>query len=163
MPARCFSESGYNELIKRANQDGVLTLAVGQREDLSDARLKQLLAARSTWFAAACMTSSSRSGGTRQAGGLRRSPVCPSASRNKRDFVPAQRTILSLREGGHLNEGPCSASPRLNRYEESVAALSAMSGVHIQTLEQSDLERSSRSHPDSSARPSALNGRRCVR
>src|SRR5262249_14232246 len=39
-----FSESGYAELIKRSNQDGVLTLTVGQREDLSDARLKQLLA-----------------------------------------------------------------------------------------------------------------------
>src|ERR1700742_820986 len=39
-----FSESGYTELIKRANEDGVLTLTVGQRADLSDVRLKQLLA-----------------------------------------------------------------------------------------------------------------------
>jgi len=39
-----FSESGYGELIRRAAQDGVLTLAVGQRDDLSDRRLKQLLA-----------------------------------------------------------------------------------------------------------------------
>src|SRR5689334_5141079 len=39
-----FSETGYTELIKRASQDGVLTLTVGQREDLSDKRLKQLLA-----------------------------------------------------------------------------------------------------------------------
>ena len=31
-------------LIKRAAQDGVLTLAVGQRDDLSDAHLKQLMA-----------------------------------------------------------------------------------------------------------------------
>src|SRR6201996_2985771 len=38
-----FSETGYTELIKRASQDGVLTLTVGQREDLSDKRLKQLL------------------------------------------------------------------------------------------------------------------------
>src|ERR1700761_7185917 len=39
-----FSESGYTELIKRASFDGVLTLTVGQRSDLSDVRLKQLLA-----------------------------------------------------------------------------------------------------------------------
>src|SRR6201989_363351 len=39
-----FSEIGYGELIKRASQDGVLTLTVGQREDLSNVRLKQLLA-----------------------------------------------------------------------------------------------------------------------
>src|SRR6267154_3413176 len=30
-----FSQAGYSTLIKRASQDGVLTLAVGQRDDLS--------------------------------------------------------------------------------------------------------------------------------
>src|SRR5262249_47748582 len=39
-----FSEIGYAELIKRAGEDGVLTLTVGQRGDLSDSQLKQLLA-----------------------------------------------------------------------------------------------------------------------
>ena len=35
MPARMFSQAGYSTLIKRASQDGVLTLTVGQRDDLS--------------------------------------------------------------------------------------------------------------------------------
>src|SRR6476646_4564968 len=39
-----FSQSGYLALIKRAGQDGVLTLTVGQRDDLSDQHLKDLLA-----------------------------------------------------------------------------------------------------------------------
>src|SRR5260370_7916897 len=39
-----FSQAGYSALIKRAGQDGVLTLAVGQREDLSEPHLKDLLA-----------------------------------------------------------------------------------------------------------------------
>src|ERR1700674_1519815 len=38
-----FSQSGYSTLIKRAGQDGVLTLAVGQRDDLSAVQLKDLL------------------------------------------------------------------------------------------------------------------------
>src|SRR5262249_8457721 len=38
------SERSYSELIRRSGQDGVLTLVVGQRADLSDARLKDLLA-----------------------------------------------------------------------------------------------------------------------
>src|SRR6202051_4555360 len=38
-----FSTSGYSTLIKRAGQDGVLTLAVGQRDDLSAEQLKDLL------------------------------------------------------------------------------------------------------------------------
>src|SRR5258708_9039532 len=38
-----FSQVGYSSLIKRAGQDGVLTLKIGQRDDLSDAQLKHLL------------------------------------------------------------------------------------------------------------------------
>src|SRR5580692_9852832 len=39
-----FSQAGYSALIQRANHDGVLTLAVGQRADLSAPQLKDLLA-----------------------------------------------------------------------------------------------------------------------
>src|SRR3984893_11341952 len=39
-----FSQAGYSALIKRAGHDGVLTLTVGQRDDLSAAQLKDLLA-----------------------------------------------------------------------------------------------------------------------
>jgi len=39
-----FSQTGYSTLIRRAGQDGVLTLTVGQRDDLSDPQLKDLLA-----------------------------------------------------------------------------------------------------------------------
>ena len=38
-----FSPSSYSEMIKRAAQDGVLTLKIGQRDDLSGENLKQLL------------------------------------------------------------------------------------------------------------------------
>src|SRR3981081_1953107 len=38
-----FSQGGYSDLIKRAGQDGVLTLAVGRREDLSSQQLRDLL------------------------------------------------------------------------------------------------------------------------
>src|ERR1700752_733359 len=38
-----FSATGYSSLIKRAGQDGMLTLAIGQRADLSDFHLKELL------------------------------------------------------------------------------------------------------------------------
>src|SRR6201994_1841980 len=38
-----FSQTGYSTLIKRASHDGVLTLAVGQRADLSAPLLKELI------------------------------------------------------------------------------------------------------------------------
>src|SRR5882672_5686311 len=37
-----FSSNGYSTLIKRAGQDGVLTIRLGQRDDLSPAQLKDL-------------------------------------------------------------------------------------------------------------------------
>lgn len=39
-----FSEKGFVELTKRATRDAVLTLTVGQRDDLPEQRLKELLA-----------------------------------------------------------------------------------------------------------------------
>ena len=38
-----FSEDSYSTLIKRAGQDGVLTIRLGQRDDLSSDQLKELL------------------------------------------------------------------------------------------------------------------------
>src|SRR4029078_8413320 len=38
-----FSDDSYSTLIKRAGQDGVLTIRLGQRDDLSPTQLKDLL------------------------------------------------------------------------------------------------------------------------
>src|ERR1700743_2026948 len=130
-----FSETGYTELIKRASQDGVLTLTVGQREDLSDKRLKQLLAGsvdvgRRRLFDA---------GKPRRPNAIRRAvaDITGATERfeSKRDFAPAQRMILSLHQAGPLNEAALLGFAKSFSYEESIAALSAMSGVRIQTLD----------------------------
>ena len=57
------------------------------------------------------------------------------AVESQRDFVPAQRTILALHRAGDLNEAALLGFAKAYRYEESVAALSAMSGVKISTLD----------------------------
>ena len=53
-----------------------------------------------------------------------------------RDFASAQRTIMALHRDGYLNEGALLGFAKVHKYEESVAALSAMSGVKIPTLER---------------------------
>src|SRR5215475_11570370 len=130
-----FSESGYSELIKRASQDGVLTLTVGQRADLSDAGLKQLLAGTIDPVRRRLhdVVKPERQLVIKQA--VSEMTGIPERFEKKRDFVPAQRTVLALRESGHLNEGALLGFAKAYRYEESVAALAAMSGVHIQTLD----------------------------
>jgi len=124
-----FSESGYSELIKRASQDGVLTITVGQREDLSNRRLKQLLAGsldvvRRRLFD---VVKPERQVAIKQA--VAELTGIPERFESKRDFVPAQRTVLSLHQAGNLSEAALLNFARAYRYEESIAALSAMSGV----------------------------------
>ncbi len=130
-----FSESGYSELIKRAGQDGVLTLAVGQRDDLSDTRLRQLLAGsldvirRRLFDVARPERQNAIKLAVAEITGL------PERFDSRRDFVPAQRAILTLHEAGNLNEAALLGFAKSWRYEEAVAALSAMSGVRIQSLD----------------------------
>ena len=130
-----FSESGYSELIKRASQDGVLTITVGRRHDLSDEKLKQLLAGsldvvRRRLFD---VVKPERQGAIKQA--VAELTGLPQRFESKRDFVPAQRTILALHEAGNLTEAALINFAKAYRYEESIAALSAMSGMRISTLD----------------------------
>jgi len=131
-----FSPTGYSALIRRAGPDGVLTLAVGQRDDLSGPQLKALLegsidVVRRRLFevaspgrqAAISRTMSEISGVPEVVGG-------------RRDFAPAQRTILALHRTGELNEAALLGFARSYKYEETVAALAALSGVKIATLDR---------------------------
>jgi hypothetical protein len=54
----------------------------------------------------------------------------------RRDFAPAQRTILALHRAGELNEAALLGFAKSYKYEETVAALAAMSGVKIATLDR---------------------------
>ncbi|HEV3499074.1 MAG TPA: DUF2336 domain-containing protein [Bradyrhizobium sp.] len=131
-----FSPGGYSVLIKRAGQDGVLTLKVGQRDDLSDQQLKDLLAGsidivRRRLFEVVKpdrRTAISRVMSEISAG--------PELVESRRDFAPAQRKILALHGAGELNEAALLGFAKSYKYEESVAALSAMSGVKIATLDR---------------------------
>src|SRR5258708_14281308 len=60
----------------------------------------------------------------------------PEPVESRRDFAPAQRTILALHSAGELNEAALLGFAKAFKYEESVAALAAMSGVRIATLDR---------------------------
>jgi len=131
-----FSEGGYSTLIKRAGRDGVLTLKLGQRDDLSADLLKELLAGsidviRRRLFE---VVKPARQAVIKQA--MAEISGMPEQVESRRDFMPAQRTVLALHRDGYLNEGALLGFAKSHRYEESVAALSAMSGVKIATLDR---------------------------
>jgi uncharacterized protein (DUF2336 family) len=131
-----FSPTGYSVLIKRASHDGVLTLTVGQRDDLSDQRLKDLLEG-SVDVIRRRLLEVVKPG--RQAAVTRAISEISGVIEvveSRRDFASAQRTILALHRAGELNEAALFGFAKTYKYEEAVAALSAMSGVKIATLDR---------------------------
>jgi uncharacterized protein (DUF2336 family) len=131
-----FSDTGYRGLIRRATQDGVLALTVGQRDDLSAPLLKDLLASspdviRRRLFEAAKPSIKVAINRT-----MRELSSLPTQLAAKRDFTPAQRAIVALNQAGGLNEPALLRFAAGYQYEEAVAALSLMSGVRIETLDE---------------------------
>jgi uncharacterized protein (DUF2336 family) len=131
-----FSQAGYSVLITRASQDGVLTLKIGQRDDLSDQQLKDLLEGsidiiRRRLFE---VVKPARQAAIKQA--MSEISDVPEPVESRLDFAPAQRTILALHNAGELNKAALLGFAKAFKYEESVAALAAMSGVRIATLDR---------------------------
>jgi uncharacterized protein (DUF2336 family) len=131
-----FSQAGYSTLIKRAGQDGVLTLTVGQRADLSDRHLKDLLAGSIDIIRRRLLevVKPDRQDAIKLAMG--EISGVPERLVSRRDFAPAQRTILALHGAGQLNEAALLGFAKAHKYEESIAALSALSAVKIATLDR---------------------------
>jgi len=131
-----FSPDGYSELIKRASHDGVLTLKIGQREDLSGEHLKELLDGTLDVIRRRL---SSVVNPTRQVEIKRAMASIEEASLPpgpRRDFSAAQRTVLGLHRGGHLGESALLGFAKAHKYEESVATLSAMAGIRLSMLDR---------------------------
>jgi uncharacterized protein (DUF2336 family) len=131
-----FSQTGYSTLIRRAGQDGVLTLTVGKRDDLSNRQLKDLLEGSIEVIRRRLLevVSPARQIAIRQV--MSEMSGEPEQVESHRDFAPAQRTIQALHREGQLNEAALLGFAKAYKYEESVAALAAISGVKIATLDR---------------------------
>jgi uncharacterized protein (DUF2336 family) len=130
-----FSQVGYSGLIRRAGEDGMLALAVGLRDDLSTPQLKDLLersvetVRRRLFEAAKPDTKAAINRLVGEVSGL----VKPLAG--IRDFAPAQRIVVKLHHAGELNETALLGFAKAHQYEETIAALSALSSVRIGTID----------------------------
>jgi len=113
-----------------------LTLTVGRRDDLSALQLKDLLAGsvdviRRRLFE---VVKPARQAAIKQA--MSEISGVPEKVETRRDFAPAQRAILALHSAGELNEAALLGFAKAHKYEESIAALSALSAVKIATLDR---------------------------
>jgi uncharacterized protein (DUF2336 family) len=131
-----FSVRGYSSLIERAGGDGVLTLTVGQRDDLTAPLLKGLLAGsvdivRRRLFE---VVKPGKKAAIHRA--MTEITGAPKPAVVRRDFAPAQRAILALHHAGELDEAALLGFAKAHKYEECAAALSAMSGVRVSTIDR---------------------------
>jgi uncharacterized protein (DUF2336 family) len=131
-----FSQLGYTGLIRRASDDGVLAVTVGQRDDLSPEQLKHLLAqsvevVRRRLFDVAAPEL--RNAINRAMQDISGAPKHLSVTR---DFATAQRVVRKLHQSDELNEGALLRFARAHQYEETAAALAELSGVRIGTIDQ---------------------------
>jgi uncharacterized protein (DUF2336 family) len=130
-----FSPAGFSGLVRRAAEDVLLATAVSGRDDLSPPRLKELLASASDPVRRRLVETAQPSARIAINRALRELAGAPQQSGVTRDFTPAQRTVVALHHGAGLSEATVFAFARAFQYEETVAALSAMSGVRIATLD----------------------------
>ncbi|WP_128928624.1 DUF2336 domain-containing protein [Bradyrhizobium guangxiense] len=131
-----FSPGSYSELIKRAAQDGVLTLKIGQRNDLSGENLRQLLDGTLDVIRRrlSSVVNPARQVEIKRAITAIEEAALPPGPR--RDYAAAQRTVLALHREGHLGESALLGFAKANKYEESIASLSALSGVRLSVLDR---------------------------
>ncbi|MBY0381833.1 MAG: DUF2336 domain-containing protein [Xanthobacteraceae bacterium] len=131
-----FSEGGYSGLVKRAVDDGMLALSLGQREDISPENLKQLLA-KSADIVRRSMFDTAQ---PKRRMAINKAMVeivaAPRMRGVKRNFVLAQQAVLKLHNRGQLNEAALLVFAKEHAYEESIAALSAMTGIELATLDR---------------------------
>lgn len=131
-----FSDAGYSGLIKRATDDGMLALAVGQRDDISPSSLKELLS-KSVDMVRRKLFDIAK---PKHKAAINKAMIeisgAPKAQLVTRDFAPAQRAILALHHAGELNEAALLGFAKEHKYEESIAALSALSGMRLSTINQ---------------------------
>ncbi len=130
-----FSITGYSGLITRAGDDGVLAQAIGRRRDLTQGQLRELLEHSADIVRRRLFDMASPAKKVAINNAMIGIGSAPSSQNVARDFARAQREILTLSYAGELNENALRAFASEHRYEESVAALSLMTGVSLSIID----------------------------
>jgi uncharacterized protein (DUF2336 family) len=130
------SESGFNVLVKRAERDDVLAENVGLRADIP-APLFRDLVIKATDVVRRRLLASAR---PETQAAIRRVLAAISdelnAATKPRDYEEAQRSVLAMHRDGKLDEAMLVELAKQDRFEETVAALSALCAVPIEVVDR---------------------------
>ncbi len=130
------SETGFFRLVERAEKDGILAEKVGQRPDIPPPLFRELLTRATAVVQERLLASATPELRAEIRRVLEKVSDEVGARVGPRDYRAAQRLVLKLHRAGDMNEAALAAFAGDGKYEETVAALAALSKVPISVADR---------------------------
>jgi uncharacterized protein (DUF2336 family) len=127
---------GYSSLVQRSADDGMLAIAVGQREDLPAPLLQQLLSESVDLVRRKIFQAASPGRKAKLARTMVEMVTDGDKPAARHDFADAQKTVVELHNSGELNQETLAKFARDRKFDETVAALAAISGLTVDAVDQ---------------------------
>ena len=130
------SEGGFSALVRRAEGDGDLAEKVGQRADIPPHLFRDLLVRATAVVQQRLLASAKPETQAEIQRVLDKISKEFDNSTPARDYSAAQETVLALHQAGKLGETELADFAKEKKFEETVAALSMLCGVPIETADR---------------------------
>jgi len=130
------SEHSFVNLVKRAEDDGVLAEKVGARPDIPAPLFRDLLVKATAVVRDRLLASAPPEVRNRIDSILAKVSKEVAANVGPRDYRAAQRVVLNLERTGNLNESSVAAFCADCKYEETIAALATLAKVPIAAVDR---------------------------
>jgi len=130
------SEHGFFNLVKRAEDDGILAEKVGSRRDIPAPIFRELLSKATTVVRNRLLATAPLDIRTEICRVLTKVAEEVGARVGPRDYRAAQRVVLALDRAGSLNEAAVAAFSAEGKYEETVVALATLAKVPVSVVDR---------------------------
>lgn len=130
------SEGGFSALVRRAEGDDDLAEKVGQRPDIPPHLFRDLLVRATAMVQQRLLASAKPETQAEIQRVLDKISREYGRSAPARDYTAARRVVLELQQAGKLDEAALAGFAKDKKFEETVAALSVLCGVPIETADR---------------------------
>jgi uncharacterized protein (DUF2336 family) len=130
------SENAFTNLVKRAEQDGVLAEKVGQRTDIPPRLFRQLLMQASDVVQKRLLASAKPETQAEIRRVLEKVTDEVAAKAAPRNYTAALATVRALHKEGKLSENDIADYARNGQYEETIAALATLCAVPVEVVDR---------------------------
>jgi uncharacterized protein (DUF2336 family) len=130
------SEDGFQRLVQRAEEDGILAEKVGLRPDIPASMFRDLLTKATAVVHRRLIASATPEVRTAICDVLAKVSQEVGARVGPRDYSEAQRVILGLDRAGQLDEAALLSFCSESKYEETVVALAALAKVPVKIVDR---------------------------